>query len=129
MSRAIASSTGKVRRARKIPPTPRVSPIVCRRPNRAGTSKSVRVAACPPTWTTLTTKSRARQGGAPVRVDADLWGGADLGGHPGAQRLGGREPLGVDVVQPQRAVAQLGHREDVDEQLAGEHRRFRRRRT
>ena len=40
-----------------MPPTPSVSPIVCRTPNDSGTSKSVTVAAWPPTLTMLTTKS------------------------------------------------------------------------
>jgi len=55
MSRAITSSTGKVRSPRKIPPTPMVSPIVCRNPNEAGTSKSRTVAPSIPTWMVFTT--------------------------------------------------------------------------
>src|SRR4051794_16612348 len=57
MASAIRSSAGKVRKARKIPPTPSVSPIVCRSPNRSGTSKSTSVAACPPTAIALMQKS------------------------------------------------------------------------
>jgi hypothetical protein len=37
--------------------TPIVSPIVCRSPYFAGMSKSIRVAAYPPTWISFTTKS------------------------------------------------------------------------
>ncbi len=55
MSRARATVTGMVRRPRKIPPMPSVSPIVWRTPYRAGMSKSARVAAYPPTCTSLIT--------------------------------------------------------------------------
>ena len=41
-----------------MPPTPSVSAIVWRSPNRFGTSKSIRVAACPPTWIMLITWSQ-----------------------------------------------------------------------
>ena len=41
-----------------MPPTPSVSAIVCRSPNRFGTSKSISVAACPPTWIMLITWSQ-----------------------------------------------------------------------
>ncbi len=53
MSLAIPSMTGIVRSARNTPPTPSVSPIVCRRPKRAGISWSITVAAWPPTWIML----------------------------------------------------------------------------
>ena len=43
MSRQTSSSTGIVRSPRMIPPTPSVSPIVWRSPNRLGTSKSMTV--------------------------------------------------------------------------------------
>ena len=55
MSAAMPCITGIVRSARKMPPTPSVSPIVCRRPYRAGISKSITVAAWPPTWIMLIT--------------------------------------------------------------------------
>ena len=44
MSRTMSSITGTVRTARKMPPMPSVSPIVCSSPKRLGTSKSVTVA-------------------------------------------------------------------------------------
>ena len=44
MSAQSDSSTGIVRRPRMIPPMPSVSPIVWRRPNCFGTSKSTTVA-------------------------------------------------------------------------------------
>ena len=47
-----------VRRPRKMPPTPRVSPMVCRNPWRSGISRSARVASRPPTI--VTTKSHPR---------------------------------------------------------------------
>src|SRR5665647_1351397 len=53
----MADSTGNVRSARKIPPMPTVSPMVWRRPNRPGTSKSTTVAGYPPTWIELMMKS------------------------------------------------------------------------
>src|SRR6185295_1702338 len=53
MSFPIACITGIVRSERKMPPMPRVSPIVWRRPWRAGISKSISVAAWPPTWIML----------------------------------------------------------------------------
>jgi hypothetical protein len=43
MSRQMSSSTGIVRSARKIPPIPRVSAMVWRRPNCLGISKSATV--------------------------------------------------------------------------------------
>src|SRR6188472_3589430 len=57
MSAPIASITGIVRSARKMPPMPSVSAIVWRRPWRAGISKSRTVAAKPPTWIMLIAKS------------------------------------------------------------------------
>ena len=44
MSSQIFHRCGTVRRPRMIPPTPRVSAMVWRRPKRLGTSKSVTVA-------------------------------------------------------------------------------------
>ncbi len=41
MSSQIDHSVGTVRRPRMMPPMPRVSAMVCRRPNFFGTSKSV----------------------------------------------------------------------------------------
>ena len=55
MSAASAVVTGMVRKPRKMPPMPRVSPIVWRTPYRAGMSKSARVDLYPPTWTSLMT--------------------------------------------------------------------------
>ena len=55
MSAHTPSSTGIVRSARMIPPTPSVSAIVCRSPNRFGTSKSSFVASSPPIWNDVTT--------------------------------------------------------------------------
>ena len=43
MSSQTAQRWGTVRRARMMPPTPSVSPIVWRRPKARGTSKSVTV--------------------------------------------------------------------------------------
>jgi len=44
MSRTMSSMTGMVRRARMMPPMPKVSAMVCSRPNFFGISKSVTVA-------------------------------------------------------------------------------------
>ena len=57
MSVPIPCITGIVRRARKMPPIPSVSPTVWRRPWRFGISWSIRVAAWPPTWIMLIAKS------------------------------------------------------------------------
>jgi hypothetical protein len=55
MSRQTSNITGTVRSPRTMPPTPIVSAIVWRRPNRFGTSKSSFVASRPPTWNEVTT--------------------------------------------------------------------------
>jgi hypothetical protein len=57
MSSAMPHMTGIVRSARKTPPTPLVSAMVCVTPNRRGTSKSTSVAGCPPTWIMFSTTS------------------------------------------------------------------------
>ena len=54
-----------------MPPIPSVSPIVWRSPNRFGTSKSSRVAACPPTWIMLIDVVAAVDRRAPVEVRLD----------------------------------------------------------
>ena len=75
MSRPIPSITGIVRSARKMPPMPSVSPIVWRRPWRAGISKSVSVAAWPPTWIMLIAKSAPSSASrrSSVRRDRRAW--------------------------------------------------------
>ena len=58
MSCAKSSITGIVRSARKIPPIPSVSAMVCRSPYFFGISKSITVeGSYPPTWIAFTTKS------------------------------------------------------------------------
>ena len=99
-----------------MPPMPSVSPIVCRTPYRAGMSKSARVAAYPPTCTSLITywapSSAVRRSVvavtvAPAPVCAEI---------RRASRSAWRQPLGADVVQREvqvtaelRVAAQVGH--------------------
>ncbi len=53
-----------------MPPTPRVSPMVCRRPWRSGISRSARVASRPPTMTVTTTTSAPSRAAARSRWDS-----------------------------------------------------------
>src|SRR5207244_319784 len=57
---------------------------------------------------------------APVEVRGDPRRGAALRGDVAGHRLGGREPVGVDVVERDLDVVQLGEVEEVSEQVARE---------
>ncbi len=120
MSLAMSSSTGMVRSPRMMPPMPRVSAMVWRRPYFLGISKS----------TTVLGRIAAHlehgdgvvgpgQGFAPIRgglnrgVDAQSLG--DLLGHD----HGGAQPFRVDVVQADGAVGQLRVAEDIPQQILG----------
>ena len=59
-------------------------------------------------------RAAAVEMGLDARLCAERRGG--VAGH----RLGDREPLGIDVVKRDLAVAQLGEREDVAQQVLGE---------
>jgi hypothetical protein len=63
---------------------------------------------------------RAGQGGAAVEVAADRRAGAERLRAPAGHAHRGLEPFAVDVVEDQLGVAQLGVREEVPEQVAGE---------
>src|SRR3954447_18890763 len=129
MSRPIPSITGIVRSARNTPPIPSVSAIVWRSPCRAGISKSSSVAACPPTWTMLNAKSapssasrrsRGVEGLGAVEVGRGRQLGAELLRRPARHRLGGLEPLAVDVVERDVQLAEVVIGEEVAEQVARE---------
>ena len=63
----------------------------------------------------------ALDGGEPVDRGGDRGPGAGLGADPLGDRLGMREPFGVDVVQRQLELAvQLGEAAQVGDDVAGE---------
>ena len=114
------SITGIVRSARKMPPIPSVSPIVWRRPWRAGISKSVSVAAWPPTWIMLIAKSapsRAARRSACARWPA--WRrAARRSSAPSPRRCSRRS--GSMSCSASLDVAELRESEQVAEQVARE---------
>ena len=57
---------------------------------------------------------------APIEVRADRRRGATLAGDARRHRLGGREPIRVDVVERDLGLAELGVLEDVPEQVLRE---------
>ena len=57
---------------------------------------------------------------APIEVRADPWARPALAGHVMRHRLGGVEPVGVDVVERDLDLAQRREREDVPEQVLRE---------
>ena len=108
MSAAMPSSTGNVRSARKMPPMPSVSAIVWRSPKLGRDLEVAHGGRVHADLDRVDDEVGAVQRGPPVEAGGDRRGGAELvGGAPG-DRLGRLQPLGVDVVQRQRDVAQLG---------------------
>ncbi len=57
---------------------------------------------------------------APIEVGADHRRGVALAGDVGRHRLGGREPVGVDVVERELGAAELRVVEDVPDQVPRE---------
>ena len=57
---------------------------------------------------------------AAVEMGLDARLGAEHAGRVAGHRLGDGQPVGVDVVKRDLAVAQLGEREDVSQQVLGE---------
>ena len=96
--------------------------MVCRMPKASGTSKSVTVAAWPPMFTVLITKSAPASAAAPVGLGphgrgllASVVADGDL-----AELLGESEPRAVDVVHHQVELAEVVEGEQVAQELTGE---------
>ncbi len=111
-----------MRRARNTPPTPVVSPMVCRRPYRAGISRSRRVASIPPTCTMSTTKSvsaSARRRSVVEVTDTFSAGAAESFGDLPGGAVGDPQPPLVDVEQDEVEV-EVVEPDEVGDELPGE---------
>ena len=113
MSRAMSNTTGMVRNARKMPPTPNVSAMVWRGANAREISKSMTVAGLyPPTCIVWMTKS-APLGASSRSVVALMCRSFWPSVKPGA----------VDVEQVHFAVRQFGIGQHIAEDVLREYRR------
>ena len=120
MSLAMSSMTGMVRRARKMPLTLRVSPMLVSTPYFLGIRMSCCHTSTPPARMVQRTAS------APLRASLRFMRGHNLGRivaavddalHRLARKL---QPLLVDVHQDERCILQQRERENVPDQSARE---------
>jgi hypothetical protein len=101
-----------------IPPMPRVSPIVCLRPYLFGISKSVNGAgSVAADLEHGEHEVGAVEGAGAIGGGLDGGGGSELPGDAATHDVGCVEALGVDVVEDDGGVSQLGEAQDVAEQL------------
>ena len=120
MSSAIAVSTGNVRSARKTPPIPVVSPIVCRRPCAAGICRSASVGVDAADLNHVDDEIGAVKRCTSIRRRRDVSTRAEPVVHV-LRGSGGDGQAGVvDVVQHEAHVRELRVAQDVGDQLTRE---------
>ena len=130
MSAAIPSMTGIVRSARKMPP---IAERVADRLAQAVPRRDLEIAERRRVHADLHHVDhvvRPLERGAPVEGGGDRRRGADGGVRPACDCLGHLQPLGVDVVERDFHIRELGEGENVTEQVlreldtAGAHERY-----